>query len=742
MNFDQLNFAKMKILLGVMYIVLSISIYFSLNYMANKNKTEHLEQITKTYERSYNTVHKQYEELAYIIFTGISRISDANNKFYKLKTATKEERELIQDEIYDSVGKRFKELSRKHLRNINFIDRNKKLLVKLKNTRQNDMSISSLRKTIYHVFETKKAINSYEVGKNGAGFRFVYPILDDYEEEVLGAISITFGAEAITAGIMDQYYVLSNFFVSDKKIGGSQIKRNNFIPSHHEGFLFDKKVLKELKRVSRKDMKKLKPSKKTTDMVRKNGLSGTPKSYFDDEIHMIFTTIPIFNKISKELEGILVVRSKGEIVDILNDYFNIIYTLSLFVLFGVLIFFYQEYTKRSMMRSTIKIQEDLLKLYQQKEKELKEEKDRFQLAIDGTSEGIWDWKVGSDYVYFSPTYKKMIGYEDNELENHFETWKSRIHPDDLARVLEDVQLHIDKKTQVYESEFRFQHKNGSWVWVLARGKALFDESGNATRMIGFHTDLTKRKELERKMLNAEKMSSLGEMIGNIAHQWRQPLSVISSIASSIILHKQMGILSEDGLIKNATTIMEQTQSLSQTIDDFRDYIKGEMKLEKFLLSNTIQQIINIEKAILKDNEINVILDVDDNISLNSYPNAIVQSLINIINNAKDALADMEADRFIFIATKEMDDSVQIIIKDNAGGIPEEISHNIYEAYFTTKHKFQGTGLGLHMTYNLITSQLQGSIENKNVEYEYEASQYKGAEFIITLPKTIEEKKEK
>jgi PAS domain S-box-containing protein len=741
MNIDHLNFTKTRVILVSIFFILAFGVYVTLDYFANKNKQNHLKEITLTYERSFNTVHNQYQELADIIFTGFLRLSDARNNFAQLSESTKEQRKIIQDKIYTSAYKRFTELSKKHLRNINFIDKDKHILVKLRNNKHNDMKVSSLRKTIYEVFKTKKPISSYEVGKNGAGFRFVYPILDEKNKEVLGAMSITFGAEAMTAGIMEQYYVLSNFFVSDKKFEDTNVKRNNFVPSHHEGFLYDKLVLQELKKVTRLDMKKLKPSKKTTDKVKENGLIGKPISYFDDEIHMIFTTIPIMGTVSKELEGILVVRSQGKIVDVLNDYFNVIYFLSLFIIVGFLVFIYQEFTKKSMMKSTIIIQEELLELYEQKEKELKKEKDRFQLAIDGTKDGLWDWDVETDYVYFSPQYAEMIGYESDELENTFETWHSKVHPDDEEKAMNDVKSHMDGNTKVYESEFRFQHKNGSWVWILARGKALFDENGEVIRMIGFHTNLTKRKELERRMLNAEKMSSLGEMIGNIAHQWRQPLSVISTVASSMILHKEMGNLSSESLIKSSNTIIDQTQNLSQTIGDFRDYIKGEMELENFTLKDIISKVINIEKAILSGNEIKVIYDLEDEIRMNSYPNAIVQSLINIINNAKDALIDMEKNRLLFISTKQNDDNIQISVKDNAGGIPEDIIHNIYEAYFTTKHKFQGTGLGLHMTYNLVHIQLKGNIENANVEYEYEQSQYKGAEFIITLPKIIEEEEE-
>ena len=128
--------------------------------------------------------------------------------------------------------------------------------------------------------------------------------------------------------------------------------------------------------------------------------------------------------------------------------------------------------------------------------------------------------------------------------------------------------------------------------------------------------------------------------------------------------------------------------------------------------------------------------MDDSIEINGLPNGLIQSLVNIVNNAIDVLKTIENedDRYIFIETKRKKDNVTITIRDSGGGIPEDIIDKIFDPYFTTKHKSQGTGLGLHMTYQIIHDHMQGTIEVRNKEFKYKGKSYKGAEFKIVLPK--------
>jgi len=246
----------------------------------------------------------------------------------------------------------------------------------------------------------------------------------------------------------------------------------------------------------------------------------------------------------------------------------------------------------------------------------------------------------------------------------------------------------------------------------------------------------KNEELEKQkiLLEQSKMASLGEMIGNIAHQWRQPLSVISTASSGLKMKQEYGILEEHEMYSVLDSINENTQYLSKTIDDFRNFIIGKREKKQFNLSEQIDSFLSLIMGSIKTNDIYIIRKEQTDIEINGYPNELTQCLMNIVNNSKDAFEEKGIkEKYIFITTYIKNSSIFIEIKDNAEGIDEDIILKIFEPYFTTKHKSRGTGLGLSMTYRLITEGMKGNIKVRNTTFNYKKKTYKGAEFIITLP---------
>jgi signal transduction histidine kinase len=248
--------------------------------------------------------------------------------------------------------------------------------------------------------------------------------------------------------------------------------------------------------------------------------------------------------------------------------------------------------------------------------------------------------------------------------------------------------------------------------------------------------LAELKKKEKKMFEQSKLASMGEMIGNIAHQWRQPLSVISTAATGMLLQKKVNALSDDEFENTCNRINENAQFLSQTIDDFRNFIKGDKQPVKFNLKNDTDSFIKLVDSTIKNEEIEVILSLEEHINIKGYPNELIQCFMNIFNNSKDAFNENNIDkndRFVFITQKIDEDTIIITFKDTANGIPEHVLEKIFEPYFTTKHQSQGTGLGLHMSYNLIVNQMKGSIKATNEQFEFNGKTYKGAMFTIAIP---------
>lgn len=499
--------------------------------------------------------------------------------------------------------------------------------------------------------------------------------------------------------------------------------------------------------------------------------------------------------------------------------------------------------------------------------------ERFSFALEGSNDGLWDWNLLTNEVYYSPRWKQIIGYSEFEIENSLSSWERLIHPDDLVSSMEVINelLISNDKNQKFNLKFRMLHKNGYYVPILSRAKKIYNEQNKLIRFVGTHVDLSQivamedayRRERDRSqlyldtaevllvaldingnvtMLNrkgeellgykedeilgkswfelgllpndteekirhffeklitlteishesiehaiinkkgkeiilsfrnallfddnkkvigilssgvditkqisterelqkqneqlyrSEKMIAMGEMIGNIAHQWRQPLSVISSLASAISFKKEYGKLNDVDIIPYMEQIVDQTNYLSKTIDDFRNFIKGDTSKDLVNITSLCDKTLSITTPSLHNNYIKVITNIDPNATIIAHENELMQALINIINNAKDALIvnDTIDERYIFIEAKMVNEKCEIKIKDNGGGIKPASLGRIFEPYYTTKHQSQGTGLGLSMTHKIITELHNGTLAASNVTFTYQNEDFTGACFTIVL----------
>ena len=245
-------------------------------------------------------------------------------------------------------------------------------------------------------------------------------------------------------------------------------------------------------------------------------------------------------------------------------------------------------------------------------------------------------------------------------------------------------------------------------------------------------DISSLKHMEEN----SKLASMGEMIGNIAHQWRQPLSVITTSASGLKLKSEFDIVTKEDIQDVTDNIQKQAVYLSETIDNFRNYLKGQNHTEKTKLLDIVNESLTLVNAALHNNYISVDTNIDENISINANKNEISEAFINIINNAKDALKSNiknEEDRLIFIKSNILPQNrVKLEFFDSAGGIDENIINKVFEPYFTTKHQSNGTGLGLAITKKILEEKQNAEIKVFNKNFIHNNKNYKGACFSIIL----------
>jgi len=244
------------------------------------------------------------------------------------------------------------------------------------------------------------------------------------------------------------------------------------------------------------------------------------------------------------------------------------------------------------------------------------------------------------------------------------------------------------------------------------------------------------KRKENLMAEQSKLAAMGEMLGNIAHQWRQPLNIISMSSSNLKLKNDIGELCSSTLSESLSLILRTTNHLSDTIDTFNDFLKTDKEKSFFNINENIKNSISLVDSFFKNFNIDIILELEEGIFINSVANEFSQAFINILNNAKDAIVlNLKDDEngLIKIKTKKIDNFIEISILDNAKGIEKDILNKIFEPYFTTKHKYQGTGLGLYMTRKIINSSMGGEITVQNKKFVHNQKKYEGAEFKIKIP---------
>ncbi|WP_200415466.1 sensor histidine kinase [Arcobacter sp. FWKO B] len=401
------------------------------------------------------------------------------------------------------------------------------------------------------------------------------------------------------------------------------------------------------------------------------------------------------------------------------------------------------------------------------EQAILEAKEKLEITLEAVNIGIWEWDILSGKAIWDKNCYELLGYKHNAFEVTYDVWKSLQYPDDVEKSHASIQSQL-KSGNHYTIEFRLKKVDGSWIWIESRGKTvLSDEQGNSLKMVGTHMDITSIKEYEKSLeqevalktkelnelnLNLEnrvleeveknrqkdillqqqtRLAAIGEMIGNIAHQWRQPLSAITAVISGLKLKEEYKILGETDIKEANDSIMKNAQFLSTTIENFRNFFKKDISKREFLVSEAINDTLSIVKASYENHFINVKFDMDEKVSYFGSDSLLSQVLLNLLSNAKDALLQNNiTTKIVTISLYEDNLNIYISIKDNAGGVLDNIKDKIFDPYFTTKHQSQGTGLGLYMSNQIVQNHFNGTLTVSNIEDE----DGKGALFIITIPK--------
>ncbi|MCK8479904.1 sensor histidine kinase [Psychroserpens algicola] len=374
--------------------------------------------------------------------------------------------------------------------------------------------------------------------------------------------------------------------------------------------------------------------------------------------------------------------------------------------------------------------------YKKSKKEKSLDDLKWKIALENSEVGLWDYNVASDYVFYSKESKNILGYKDHELENSAIEWNKRVHPEDLESYFKDFNAHINGDNESYRNEHRVLCKDGTYKWVLDKGKIVEkDNNGKPTRIIGTHTDITYRKQkTEQSDKYLQLVTTQNKRLHNFTHIVSHNLKThIGNFKNILEFYDQSNSEEEKAeLIEHLNTI---SKSLTSTIIDLDDIISIKSKSNVQELNERVNIYACVEKIIdsleieIAHNEVAIYNSIrkDDFIIANrSYLESIIY---NLISNGLKYKSDKRKSKIILQSIHSKNE-LKILVADNGIGIDiDKYENKLFEMYqtFHGTNRTDSRGVGLYITKTQIEA-LGGTIA-------VESKLDEGTTFILSFKKT-------
>jgi C4-dicarboxylate-specific signal transduction histidine kinase len=289
--------------------------------------------------------------------------------------------------------------------------------------------------------------------------------------------------------------------------------------------------------------------------------------------------------------------------------------------------------------------------------------------------------------------------------------------EELRRLTEELEQRVQERTGALEQSQQELELQNRVLQETFRG--LEEETEERIRVI---EELRLKDQL---LIHQSRMAAMGEMLGNIAHQWRQPLNVLGLKVQELGLSYKLGRFSKELLDENIAKVMEILVHMSRTIDDFRTFSTPDKHKVRFRVDEVIAKTVSLIGESFKYQGITLETEIENDPQIDGHPNEYAQVLLNILMNARDAIVERQIrEPRIQVRARSIGSRTEVSISDNAGGIDEAILDRIFDPYFTTKELGKGTGVGLFMSKAIIEKNMGGTLTARNVEG--------GAEFTIVV----------
>jgi len=371
---------------------------------------------------------------------------------------------------------------------------------------------------------------------------------------------------------------------------------------------------------------------------------------------------------------------------------------------------------------------------------------KYMRALEQSANSVVITNALGDIEYVNPRFCEATGYtlEESIGQNPRILKSGETTPEEYQHLWASITVG-----GVWRGEFHNRRKDGSLYWESVSIAPVRNEKDVITHFVAVKEDITRRKEAEESLrrlnetleqrvkeevaknrekdhllIHQSRLAAMGEMIGNIAHQWRQPLNALGLLLSNIQDAYAHHECDQDYLDESVAKGQRLIGKMSSTIDDFRNFFRPDREKTRFSLEGAVRDALSVVETSFISSGITVALDVKQEVSVMGFPNEYAQVVLNILGNAKDAILTHKVQNGrVEIAIGQDEVQAYVSIRDNGGGIEGEVMEKIFDPYFTTREK--GTGIGLYMSKMIIENNMSGRIEVRNT--------HDGAEFRVVTP---------
>ena len=751
---------KMKTHLQIkfFFITLFLLLYFIIFIISNlyKNNSINKELVNKVKELQVNfdIISSKNKTDAQAIDYVLSHNKELLDLLQKAKHSNETTRKLLRDKVYKLLQIKYNAMKQKGVLQFQFVFPNNKSFLRLHKPSKYDDDLSDIRYSFQQTNETRKMSFGFEQGRTSHAFRYVFPLYND--NEYLGSYEISYTSESVQASLLNINKIHSHFLVNTKIFNSNAWERKDLILRYiqsieNDDYMFTLAYDTNQHKLEKSKKILIEPYKKFIKDEMSKSKSFSYYKKIDDHVKVV-SFLPIKNIKNKQTVAYIVSYTEDYyIYEILTNFVYI--NVTIFILMGIILFliYKQVITKRFLEDEIKRKTQSLVDLNNTLEEKVKirtDEQNQLLTLFDKGNISLFKWKNDEEWSveYVSDNVEELTGYTKEEFLDKTIVYSSIIDSDDLPTVFEEVTTAIEDNLEIFiHKAYRIVTKNNEVKWLYDTTSMLRDNDGKITYFLGYIIDITHMKNLEIKLnkLNEHlqdevekqttnnlkkdkilqeqsKLAAMGEMVGAIAHQWRQPLNSLSINIQNLDDDYMDGLIDENFIDSFISKQTKTIQFMSKTIDDFRNFFRVDKIKKVFSVKEAIDATISIQSAQLKNSNINLEI-IGEDFKLYTLESEFHQVILNLITNANDELISKNIEYGKIVITIAQN---KISISDNAGGVPKEIIDRIFEPYFTTKEQGKGTGMGLYMSKMIVEQNIGGILSVKNSK--------DGAEFTINF----------